>query len=52
MANLEAAFAGLLVVTTNSGGIPEVLPPEMVLLANPTVESVKDKMEKAIKIYD
>lgn len=46
IANLEAAFAGLLVVTTNVGGIPEVLPNNhnvlkpMVLLADPTVESV------------
>jgi len=37
IAILEAAFAGLLVVTTNVGGIPEVLPPDMVLLADPNV---------------
>lgn len=40
IAILEAAFAGLLVVTTNVGGIPEVLPWDMVYLANPNVESV------------
>lgn len=39
-------------MTTNVGGIPEVLPSDMVLLADPTVESVYEKLEEAIKIYD
>lgn len=35
MAIIEAASCGLLVVSTNVGGIPEVFPPGMVLLAEP-----------------
>mmetsp|Transcript_27523 Transcript_27523/g.19906 ORF Transcript_27523/g.19906 Transcript_27523/m.19906 type:complete len:91 (-) Transcript_27523:516-788(-) len=33
IAILEAASCGLLCVSTNVGGIPEVLPPEMIYLA-------------------
>ena len=40
MAILEAASVGLFVVTTNVGGIPEVLPADMVSLAKPTVEDL------------
>jgi len=35
IAILEAACAGLLVVTTNVGGIKEVLPKEMMFAAEP-----------------
>ena len=35
IAILEAACAGLLVVTTDVGGIPEVLPEEMMFKAKP-----------------
>ena len=35
IAILEAACAGLIVVTTNVGGIPEVLPKEMMFAAKP-----------------
>jgi phosphatidylinositol glycan class A protein len=40
IAILEAACCGLLVVTTDVGGVPEVLPPEMAFLAKPTVEAL------------
>lgn len=35
IAILEAACCGLFVVSTDVGGVPEVLPPHMVLLARP-----------------
>ena len=35
MAVVEAACAGLFVVSTRVGGVPEVLPPELILLAEP-----------------
>jgi len=34
MAIIEAASCGLLCVSTNVGGIPKVLPPEMIYLAS------------------
>ena len=40
IAILEAASAGLFVVSTNVGGVPEVLPPDMIQLANPDVDSI------------
>lgn len=32
---LEAACAGLYVVSTRVGGVPEILPPDMISFANP-----------------
>ncbi len=40
IAILEAASAGLIVVSTNVGGVPEVLPPDMIHLADPDVGSL------------
>jgi len=40
IAILEAASSGLLVVSTNVGGVPEVLPPDMITLADPNVEAL------------
>ncbi|KAI4465834.1 n-acetylglucosaminyl-phosphatidylinositol biosynthetic protein [Holotrichia oblita] len=40
MAIVEAASCGLLVVSTKVGGIPEVLPPDLIYLTEPTVESL------------
>ena len=49
MAILEAACCNLLVVSTNVGGVPEVLPDRMVYLAQPSSEELQDKLIQAIK---
>jgi phosphatidylinositol glycan class A protein len=49
IAILEAASCGLLVVSTNVGGVPEVLPPDMMLLAEPSVSSLVTKLKSAIQ---
>eukprot|EP01029_Cantina_marsupialis_P009517 TRINITY_DN220_c3_g1_i1.p1 TRINITY_DN220_c3_g1~~TRINITY_DN220_c3_g1_i1.p1 ORF type:complete len:715 (+),score=122.45 TRINITY_DN220_c3_g1_i1:222-2366(+) len=51
IAILEAACAGLEVVTTNVGGIPEVLPSHLVQLCNPNVEDAKKTLISAIENY-
>ncbi|XP_011403007.2 PREDICTED: N-acetylglucosaminyl-phosphatidylinositol biosynthetic protein-like [Amphimedon queenslandica] len=48
MAIVEAASCGLQVVSTNVGGIPEVLPNDLILLAEPNVSSLVDQLEVAI----
>ncbi|XP_071516887.1 phosphatidylinositol N-acetylglucosaminyltransferase subunit A isoform X2 [Panulirus ornatus] len=45
----EAVCSGLQVVSTNVGGIPEVLPCHLILLAHPTVKSLTEKLELAIQ---
>ena len=37
IAIVEAASCGLQVLSTRVGGVPEVLPPDMITLATPTV---------------
>eukprot|EP00762_Andalucia_godoyi_P002837 ANDGO_04522.mRNA.1 Phosphatidylinositol N-acetylglucosaminyltransferase gpi3 subunit len=48
IAILEAACCGLLVVSTNVGGIPEVLPEKMVRLADPDPRALVDATCEAI----
>ncbi|KXZ46226.1 hypothetical protein GPECTOR_46g295 [Gonium pectorale] len=40
MALVEAAAAGLVVVSTAVGGVPEVLPPDLIVLAEPSAEGL------------
>ena len=49
IALLEAASCGLLVVSTNVGGVPEVLPDDMILLAEPNVPSLVENLLRAIQ---
>ncbi|KAG4075139.1 hypothetical protein HA402_006156 [Bradysia odoriphaga] len=49
MAIVEAASCGLQVVSTKVGGIPEVLPSELILLTEPTVESVLNGVMTAVE---
>lgn len=49
IAILEAASCGLLCVSTNVGGIPEVLPPEMIYLAPARPKPLIEQLENAIK---
>ena len=50
IAILEAASCGLLVVSTNVGGVPEVLPPDdMILLAYPNVPDIVHCVLQAIE---
>jgi phosphatidylinositol glycan class A protein len=48
IALLEAACCGLLAVSTNVGGVPEVLPNDMVFLAEPSVATLVEKLKQAI----
>ncbi len=50
IAILEAACCGLLVVSTNVGGVPEVLPVDMIMLSNPTVVSMVNCVRKAVQV--
>lgn len=46
---IEAACAGLFVVSTRVGGVPEVLPPDMIRLARPEEDDVVRATEDAIQ---
>ncbi|CAL7942696.1 unnamed protein product [Xylocopa violacea] len=51
MAIVEAASCGLQVVSTKVGGIPEVLPPDLIYLVEPTVPALIKGLESAITDY-
>ncbi|XP_031563724.1 N-acetylglucosaminyl-phosphatidylinositol biosynthetic protein-like [Actinia tenebrosa] len=48
MAIVEAACCGLLVVSTQVGGVPEVLPSDMIRLAQPSVKALEEALDDAI----
>lgn len=48
MAIVEAASCGLYVVSTNVGGIPEVLPSHLIYLADPSVSALVKALDVAI----
>ncbi|CAB9510779.1 Phosphatidylinositol N-acetylglucosaminyltransferase GPI3 subunit [Seminavis robusta] len=48
IAILEAACCGLLVVSTRVGGVPEVLPHDMVLLPQPNVPAIVEHVKLAV----
>lgn len=49
MAILEAAAAGLLVTSTNVGGVPEVLPRDLCILAEPEPQAIIDAVAAAVR---
>lgn len=49
MAVVEAASCGLQVVSTNVGGLPEVLPPKLITLTEPNVDSLVDGVQLALQ---
>lgn len=49
MAILESASCGLRIVSTNVGGIFEVLPPGTIYFTKPTAEDISDQINNAIK---
>jgi len=48
IAILEAASCGLFVVSTKVGGVPEVLPDDMIMLAKPTTVDLSKVLSEAI----
>eukprot|EP00656_Telonema_subtile_P052350 TRINITY_DN7282_c0_g1_i5.p1 TRINITY_DN7282_c0_g1~~TRINITY_DN7282_c0_g1_i5.p1 ORF type:complete len:251 (-),score=66.10 TRINITY_DN7282_c0_g1_i5:98-850(-) len=48
IAILEAAACGMMVVSTNVGGVPEVLPEDLVVLADPVTSQLVSAVERAI----
>jgi phosphatidylinositol glycan class A protein len=49
IALIEAASCGLMCVSTGVGGVPEVLPSDMLILAQPEPNSITDAVEEAIR---
>lgn len=48
IAIVEAASSGLMVVSTNVGGITEVLPESMLFVTKPDPQDIVDKLTEAI----
>ncbi|XP_064642386.1 phosphatidylinositol N-acetylglucosaminyltransferase subunit A-like [Lineus longissimus] len=49
IAIVEAACCGLQVVSTRVGGVPEVLPPQFIRMAEPSVKALVEELDKAIQ---
>ncbi|XP_072181179.1 phosphatidylinositol N-acetylglucosaminyltransferase subunit A-like [Diadema setosum] len=49
IAIVEATLCGLQVVSTKVGGVPEVLPPDLIILTEPSVKGIVNALEKAIE---
>lgn len=49
MAIVEAASCGLQVVSTNVGGLPEVLPPNLIKLTEPSMDGLVKGVQQAIE---
>lgn len=52
IAIIEAASCGLLVVSTDVGGVPEVLPKDMIILSKPNHIDMCKCIDKALEIID
>ncbi|KAJ3225583.1 Pyruvate kinase [Clydaea vesicula] len=52
IAIIEAASCGLLVVSTKVGGIPEVLPSDMIIFSDPDGISILEALKNAIQILN
>lgn len=50
IAMLEAACAGLYVVSTRVGGVPEILPPDMISFAEPDEDDVLRAISEAVEL--
>ena len=50
IAIVEAACTGLYVVSTKVGGVPEILPPDMISFANPDEDDVVRAVSEAIEL--
>merc|ERR1719203_1024631 len=48
IANIEAASCGLFVVSTNVGGVPEVLPAHMARLVGPRSEEITEALTRTL----
>ncbi|XP_052824527.1 phosphatidylinositol N-acetylglucosaminyltransferase subunit A isoform X2 [Octopus bimaculoides] len=51
IAMVEAASCGLQVVSTKVGGVPEVLPDDLIILAEPNVPALVQGLDKAISLH-